>query len=311
MNLEAYLQEQLGYLPKPSGREGNRFYRCECVDCNYDGDISRQLWIRADGPRRGNFGCWRCESHGNFVGLIAHLEQIPYGRARKKAELYESIYGDDIDEECRKLLDNQPKHAHQEPSDAAERDFILSSVEYLRPKTKAFRYLLSRGFTEKDIEDWDLKWCTAGRLKDRIVVPVRDPSGRYIRAWQGRTISKYGKPPYLATSEQEGTNIKHLVLNVHRAQEPLVLVEGLMDAMAVGARNSLCFLGKGISPQQLEIVRSLGAKEVLVVLDGDVLDDDVLGELRCFCDARAVRLPYGEDPASLGRKKFWEIVKKH
>ena len=162
----------------------------------------------------------------------------------------------------------------------------------------------------KDAIDWQLGYCCGGKYKYRVMMPVRDLDGR-IKAWQGRDITGRAKIPYLSTSEQEtGTNIKHLVLNLYRAKEPYIIVEGYMDLMAVGKEHGICLLGKGMAEKQFELLMSRKPKCGVVLLDGDAgMDaDGMVSNLRCIGDFRALSLPFGVDPASMSKEKIWGFL---
>lgn len=307
MSIEIYLMDFYG----EKQRTDNNFVRtyCPSPSCNYDGNSSRQLWINIES---GYFGCWRCEKGGKgLVSLIAHLEQISWKQAKKKAELYDSLYSGNPEQEFENLLKIDPIHPPENSSEARGGTFFPESIQTIRENNKALNYLFKRGFSRQQIEGWNLHYCKSGKYQFRIMMPVYDVEGKQIRAWQGRDITGRSRLPYLSTSEKEtGVNIKHLLLNIHRAVDPLVVVEGWMDVIAVGREHGVCLLGKGITDEQIVLLRAKKPKKVIVPLDGDaVLEaDSIASTLRCFTNAQFVQLPYGEDPASLGQRKFWDYL---
>jgi len=206
---------------------------------------------------------------------------------------------------------NRLEYTAQDKALVPKNDVLLKGMVSIGGSKIGLKYLKSRGFGQQEIDDWGLMWCDRGRYRDRIMMPVRSVDGQHIRAWQGRAVDRRQWPPYLATSEGEGTNVKELVLNIHRAVSPLVLVEGWMDLLAVGCEHGICSLGKGLTEAQKRALRAARPREVVVLLDGDALADadNICNDLNCFCNSRVVELPYGEDPASLGRKMVWDVIK--
>mgnify|MGYP000206135519 CR=1 FL=1 len=62
------------------GREGKKFVRAYCPDCNYDNDITRQVWIHIDGDKKGQWGCWRCEKYGKEINASFEISAAMEGR---------------------------------------------------------------------------------------------------------------------------------------------------------------------------------------------------------------------------------------
>ena len=177
MNLQLYLKS-INKIYKEYGRQGKKFIATFCPDCNYDGKIYRQIFIYADGNKKGGWKCWRCEKGGDFIKLIMFLESLSYKNAETKFKIYSSLISDDVDNEYDNLLivkNNVPVNQQE----LAGEDFIIKGMNPIISDSKSFKYLQRRGFNYNDIDDWELKYCSIGRYKGRIVIPVYHPKVIY------------------------------------------------------------------------------------------------------------------------------------
>jgi len=296
---KSYL-DHTGRPHKDYGTPDRPYIACHCPTCNYDGKIFRQIWISAN---KGNWGCWRCGDSGkDIVSLIAYLEQVRFKEARKKAQTYQTISNLSKDDSTIEEILSEKKP--EEAKVYRKSNYFPKFMRDIKPDSKAWAYLIRRGFDPwKVIEKWELSFCYDGRYAHRIMMPIQDPDGRYICAWQGRDITGKQELPYLSTSEQEtGVNIKWLVLNIHRADSPLVVTEGYMDTMTVGCAHGICAFGKKITRDQLKLIRDKAPSKVIVGFDGDAIreNEDLSADLETFTESAFLRLPYTQDINSLG-----------
>ena len=129
---------------------------------------------------------------------------------------------------------------------------------------KAMKYLKNRGIESYDIERYDIGYCDKGDYAGRIIVPSYDVDNKLnyflARDFTGNAYLKYKNPPVS----------KDVVVfeNQIDFSEPLILCEGVFDAMAI-RRNAIALLGKNI-PNKLKMrLIQHGVKEVSIVLDND------------------------------------------
>ena len=130
--------------------------------------------------------------------------------------------------------------------------------------TKAMNYLKSRRIKTYDIERYDIGYCSSGEYAGRIIVPSMDCDNKLnyflARDFTGSAYLKYKNPPVS----------KDVVVfeNQINFDEPLILCEGVFDAMAI-RRNAIALLGKNI-PSKLKIkLIKHDVREVSIVLDND------------------------------------------
>jgi DNA primase len=136
--------------------------------------------------------------------------------------------------------------------------------------TKAMNYLKSRGMESYDIERYDIGYCADGDYGGRIIVPSYDADNKLnyflARDFTGNAYLKYKNPPVS----------KDVVVfeNQIDFSEPLVLCEGVFDAIAI-RRNAIALLGKNIpSKLKMKMIENK-VSEVYVVLDQDAMKNAI------------------------------------
>ena len=170
---------------------------------------------------------------------------------------------------------------------------------------KAMKYLKDRGIESYDIERYDIGYCDKGDYSGRIIVPSYDVDNKLnyflARDFTGNAYLKYKNPPVS----------KDVVVfeNQIDFSEPLILCEGVFDAMAI-RRNAIALLGKNI-PNKLKMrLVQHGVKEVSIVLDNDAFKNALYLSESLMNDNIKVRLVRmgSEDAADLGFKKVIERI---
>lgn len=157
----------------------------------------------------------------------------------------------------------------------------------------------------------------ATRLRDRLIFPVTQPDGR-IDAFIGRDLSgrpqapKYRNPTRTATYDKS-TFLYHPVPSALDADGTLVVVEGVLDALAVTGAAANCgkthrfaacsTSGLSVSAEQARQVATSSPGPPVIALDGDPAGGQAtLRWLEGICldgrrPALVTRLPEGLDPA--------------
>jgi DNA primase len=134
----------------------------------------------------------------------------------------------------------------------------------------ALGYLKRRGIESYDIERYDIGYCHDGDYGGRIIVPSYDADNKLnyflARDFTGNAYLKYKNPPVS----------KDVVVfeNQIDFSEPLVLCEGVFDAIAI-RRNAIALLGKNIpSKLKMKMIENK-VSEVYVVLDQDAMKNAI------------------------------------
>lgn len=193
-----------------------------------------------------------------------------------------------------------------------------------------YRYLLGKGYDEKDIEKSGLiamrrdKSGYYDRFRNRIIFPIIDTKDRVI-GFGGRVLDET-MPKYLNSRDTlafaKGNNLYGL--NLVRKQsnrERIILVEGYMDVIALfnqGINYAVASLGTAFTQNQGKLLRRFG-KEVLICYDSDtaginasIKAIDILKEEGV--EAKIILLPEGQDPDDYirenGINEFKQLIKK-
>lgn len=147
-------------------------------------------------------------------------------------------------------------------------------------------------------------------FRNRIIFPIKNIS-RQVVGFGGRVVDE-GEPKYLNSADSSYFSKGRLLYGFDASrmaiarEKSAILVEGYLDLIAlaqVGIHNVVATCGTAFTEDQAKLVRR-GAQNVQLVFDGDkaglkaaVRSGDMA--LRTGLEPRIVRLPAGEDPASL------------
>ena len=151
--------------------------------------------------------------------------------------------------------------------------------------------------------EYGMGYCTAGFYSGRVIIPVYGKPRRTLYTFVARAVTlaaeARGKVLYPPHSRPGGT-----LFNLDRVQPgPLILVEGVFDALRVPSR-AVAVLGSQLSAAQMELLTQLGTEwhPIIVCMDGDragrQASKAILKQLwgNMLPDREAI-LPDGVDPA--------------
>lgn len=165
-------------------------------------------------------------------------------------------------------------------------------------------YLYGRGVWAETVEAAQLGCCRTGEYAGMVVVPIIVHG--LMRGWVARAIQgkRYSTPPHF---ERHRFLFNQDALD-GPSDEPIVLVEGVFDALRHWPRAVAC-LGQP-TDEQLELLVA-AHRTVIVALDADAQSNTAAFHHRLWMrgvDARAAKLPPGKDPAKLDSDQFAAIV---
>jgi DNA primase len=147
------------------------------------------------------------------------------------------------------------------------------------------------------------------QFRGRLMIPIRSPEGRTI-AFGGRLLEGDAGPKYL-NSRESALYVKGEVLfGLDQAREAIrrsgtaILVEGYFDVIGLhqaGVQNAVALSSTTLTDKQLDLLARQGAKELLLLLDGDAAGAKAVHRLAGGILAHAVAakvavLPEGQDP---------------
>jgi len=204
--------------------------------------------------------CWVCDAKGRKIQRLLKRLHVD---ARKQKKLYE-IYGDDyvvynkdtVDERVELRLPNEFQSLLKVPKGKINPVY-----------RKALKYAKERGISEEDIIRYNIGYCDSGMYSNRIIIPSYDRDNR-LNYFIARSVFseekfKYKNPPVS----------KNVIMfeNQINWDEPITLVEGVFDAMAV-KRNAIPILGKFIPKTLNDTIYKKGVESINILLDGDAQD---------------------------------------
>ena len=173
-------------------------------------------------------------------------------------------------------------------------------------KRHALSYIAKRGMGMADIIRYNIGYCSEGLYTNRIIVPSYDCEGN-INYFVGRDIysggMKYKNPPI--SKDVIGFD---LFINW---DEPIVLCEGVFDAMAI-KRNAIPLFGKTIPKKLMKKIYEKQVKTIYILLDSDAIKDAIkLTDklMKNGINVYFVKLK-DEDPSDMGFKKVINLIKK-
>jgi DNA primase len=200
--------------------------------------------------------CWVCDAKGKRIQRLLKRLHVDSHKLKK---IYE-IYGDDYvvysnnteDEKVELRLPNEFQSLLIEPK----------GINPLFGKVK--EYARKRGISEGDIKRYNIGYCDSGHYANRIIIPSYDRDNR-LNYFIARSVFdeekfKYKNPPVS----------KNVIMfeNQINWNEPITLVEGVFDAMAV-KRNAIPLLGKFVPKTLNDTIYKKEVKNINILLDED------------------------------------------
>ena len=200
--------------------------------------------------------CWVCDSKGKRIQSLLKRLHVD---SRKLKKIFE-IYGDDYvvysnnteDEKVELRLPNEFRSLLEEPK----------GINPLFRKVK--EYARKRNISEGDIKRYNIGYCDSGHYANRIIIPSYDNNNR-LNYFIARSVFdeekfKYKNPPVS----------KNVIMfeNQINWDEPITLVEGVFDAMAV-KRNAIPLLGKFVPKTLNDTIYKKEVKGINILLDED------------------------------------------
>ena len=203
--------------------------------------------------------CWVCDAKGKRINRLLRRLHVDSHKLRK---LYE-IYGDDY-----VVYSNNTEEETVELRLPSEFQSLLIEPKGINPLFgKVKEYARKRGISEWDIKRYNIGYCDSGHYANRIIIPSYDRDNR-LNYFIARSVFdeekfKYKNPPVS----------KNVIMfeNQINWNEPITLVEGVFDAMAV-KRNAIPLLGKFVPKTLNDSIYEKQVKSINILLDEDAQD---------------------------------------
>jgi DNA primase len=201
--------------------------------------------------------CWVCDAKGKRIQRLLKRLNVNTHKLKKIYEIYGDdyvVYSNETDDEKIELrLPSEFKSLLKVPNGK-----IITAYK------QALKYAKDRGITKEDITRYNIGYCDSGMYSNRIIIPSYDMDNR-LNYFIARSVFaeekfKYKNPPVS----------KNVIMfeNQINWNEPITLVEGVFDAIAV-KRNTIPILGKFVPKKLNEAIFKNGVKSINILLDED------------------------------------------
>ena len=293
-------------------------------------------------PDRETWHCFGCGEHGDIFTFLMRRDGLDFrealARLAERAGVELSQHTAREDRHRRRLREAleaaiawyrevllQARQAHRARTYLAERGLSDETLErfgigYALNTWEAMsKRLRAKGFTDDELSGAGLASpSTRGgvydRFRGRIIIPIRDASGRAI-GLGGRILPEGEGPKYLnspATALFDKSRTLYgidLAKGAIRREKLAVIVEGYTDVMAAhqaGFVNVVASLGTALTAGQVELANRY-ADAVALAYDVDLAGETatqrgLLEELGpVVSKVRVIRIPAGKDPDELIR----------
>lgn len=244
-----------------------------------------------------SFKCWVCDARGkNIYRLVRKYGN--YQQRQKYLELqgrldlteFEDIFNEMSDVEIQQTVD-------------LPEEFISLCNKHLPLHSKRpLEYLKGRGIGREEILKWKIGYCKEGRYAGRIIIPSINNAGdcNYFiaRSYIGADY-RYLNPPC-------GRDIVFNALMVDW-DEPVVIVEGVFDAIVVGD-NAIPILGSTLR-EDSKLFQALAIHDtpVFVALDPDAEKKAqwmIRSLMKYDLEVKKINLEHYEDIGSMSKSVF-------
>ena len=271
-----------------SGKQKSDNIPYHCPFCNHH---KRKLEVNIVTQ---HWHCWVCNAAGRKIHTLFRKLTVDRSKFVRLAELIE-----DVQIKSKYTSTNTPvvtlpleyKSLWEQRTDPEFRN--------------AFHYLAKRGITLTDILKYRIGYCDTGQYEGKIIIPSYDDAANLnyfvARAYYKDDTLKYKNPSI-------SKNVVGFELHVDWKQ-PIVLVEGVFDAIAI-RRNAIPLFGKTISDVlKLRLVEK-SVKHIYICLDQDARKQAL--EAAEYFMANGIHVYFVDlpdsDPADLGFQKIHEII---
>tara|TARA_R110002096_G_scaffold142329_4_gene297591 strand:+ start:2533 stop:3471 length:939 start_codon:yes stop_codon:yes gene_type:complete len=233
--------------------ESNNEMLFSCPFCNHH---KKKMSINFD---KNAWKCWVCDSSGRSVDFLVKK----FGSATDLKDW--GLDNEQSFENLEFILFGKKVEIKKEAIFLPEGFLPLLASDRSYHRQKALKYMRKRGYSNDQIFRMKVGVCTKGEYKGRVIVPSFDDQGD-LNYFIARTYSN-DFPKYKNPKVSKALMIfNELTINFNH---PIVIVEGVFDAMRVG-NNAVPILGSTIKSDHLLFQRIVENKTpVYIALDAD------------------------------------------
>jgi len=269
---------------------GNQAYHCPF--CHHS---KPKLEVNFTDGQKNPWHCWVCNKKGtNLVTLLKQAKAPDDKIAEIKKHVSYKDYRDN----------NKPVEAVKLP-----KEFKLFTDISKGDMTgrQAIAYLKRRNVSKADILRYNVGYCDGGVYDKMIIIPSYSHEGS-LNYFVARNFNEHSPVKYKNPPMSKDVVPFELFINW---SSPLVLVEGMFDALAV-KRNVIPLLGKHIQRELMKKIVTSQVKKIYIALDKDAQKDAVKFCEQLMDEGKEVYLVDLEDkdPSEMGFKAITNLIQK-
>jgi len=275
--------------------------QCPFSDCD---DHSNHLGIFDDSLL---FSCWKCRRKGHFSFLLSIIS----GDSIEECQGMIDAYSDAKDKDgAERILEastawkgkgEEDKLAETSPlPEYFERVYVGMNFPLLR------RYIKKRKITIEQLVEIGCGVCRVGKYMNRLIIPVRQHDKQV--SFTAADMTGQARTPYVFPS----MSINNYLYGYDDVQNVMIVTEGVFDKLRVGV-EAVAMFGSYLTDIQRSLILKKELDWLVFCLDGDAYwqAKDVSNFFLAYIDRVAViRVPFEEDPDSLGTREIWKLIEE-
>lgn len=248
----------------------------------------------------GKWHCWVCSTDNRMAGnsLFTLFKKIEVSREyyNRLSSLLGTTY-----------TPSDEQYEQIEPIELPH-EFISLLDKNNSPHFKnAMFYIKNRGITPEDILKYNIGYAEEGRYKGKVIIPSYDAFGK-LNFFTARAF--YSDDTMTHITPEWNKNIVGFELFVNW-NEPIVLVEGAFDAIAV-KRNAIPLFGKTVSELLHQRIVENDVKHIYISLDSDAMANSLRYANLFIGEGRNVYVVdlIDKDPSKIGFYRMMNLIQE-
>ena len=252
-------------------------------------DSKRHMSINSD---TGLWQCFKTKEKGNFLHLVAAVEDISYGEATILLQ--------------RKLFDT-PEKLFENISKIRKTQSVLTSGDSIQNELKNFKRLskasvVSDNLTERlafrfaitrKLDPSKLYVGVTGKYVNRVIIPFEDSHGLFY--FQARQLTGFGMKYLNPSFAEYGVKASEILYPFKKEESYILVTEGPIDALSLQniGINATSTQGSIFSQNHL---KELSSKKIILAYDNDEAGDRGIQYARRLIRSKNLPEPYTVRP---------------